>query len=162
MRAARQTFQKFLSAEILCLDEIGSPLRRTFCVGKIGSRPRGHLCVGKIRSGRGRGIRDETRATHAGKVSPAEKGGAPRISGDRDLADIAQPAKKLSGWHWHLLALPKRVLKPQDKNLLGKKFKKRGRRNECFKHRICTECSKESPRAASNPRVGNEEKAHLI
>ena len=47
---------------------------------------------------------------------------APRISADRDSPDIAQPAKKKwSGWHWQLLALAKRVLKPQDKNLLGKK-----------------------------------------
>ena len=46
-----------------------------------------------------------------------------------DLEDRPSPGlgrhipagEKLSGLHWQLLVLAKRVLKPQDKNLFGKK-----------------------------------------
>ena len=84
------------------------------------SRPRGILCVDKI----------EPRKVGIREVGIKEVGPELQLGRERsDLEDLCRsrlgrytPAgEKLRGLHWQLLALAKRVLKPQDKNLLGEK-----------------------------------------
>ena len=80
----------------------------------------------------GRNVVATRKSCHT-KLVPSRGGGpltnsveiwcAPRIAADRDWPGIPQPAKK-----FRLLALTKRVLKPQDKNLLGKKVRMLGKK----------------------------------
>ena len=127
----RKLLQLLLSPETLCVGKIGSPLRRTLCVGKIPSpprrdlcvdtihpRPRRYLCVEEIGSGRSWAATNWRRGKKFLRPAKVARPFSPAIE---TWLTIAQPAENWSGWHWHLLTLAKRVLKPQDKNLLGTK-----------------------------------------
>ena len=115
------SFSRMPPPQILCVDLFQSPLRRILCVDKIHSPPNPpnslcrsfsiaatpHSCVDKIhsppnrilcvatnQSGKMWGLENGRARDARGKNYSAEILCAPRISADRDWADIAQPAEE--------------------------------------------------------------------